>query len=96
MRRALKAKLEYAKFLQQTLDEMGPKAAGHSSKSAADFVRFYDQVKAQGTDVSNDEILKYSKLFEDEITLDNMTRGQLSAICRLLDLTPFGTNAFLR
>jgi hypothetical protein len=25
-----------------------------------------------------------------------MTRGQLVAICRLLELTPFGTNAFLR
>jgi hypothetical protein len=33
---------------------------------------------------------------QDEITLDNMTRGQLVAICRLLELTPFGTNAFLR
>merc|ERR1711963_111532 len=25
-----------------------------------------------------------------------MTRGQLIAVCRLLDLTPIGTNAFLR
>jgi LETM1 and EF-hand domain-containing protein 1 len=46
--------------------------------------------------VTNKDILKFSKLFEDEITLDNMTRGQLVAICRLLEFTPIGTNAFLR
>jgi len=99
MRRALKAKLEYAKFLQKTLDEMGPMDKGHRSQSASDFVHFYNTVKKTGAvenQVTNKDILKFSKLFEDEITLDNMTRGQLVALCRLLELTPIGTNAFLR
>jgi hypothetical protein len=43
-----------------------------------------------------DRLLPSYFLIQDEITLDNMTRGQLVAICRLLELTPFGTNAFLR
>ena len=99
MRRQLKAKLEYAKFLQKTLDEMGPADKEIRSQSASDFVKFYDSVRKTGaidSQVTNKDILKFSKLFEDEITLDNMTRGQLVAICRLLDFTPFGTNAFLR
>jgi len=99
MRRQLKAKLEYAKFLQKTLDEMGPADKEIRSQSASDFVKFYDSVKKTGAidnQVTNKDILKFSKLFEDEITLDNMTRGQLVAICRLLDMTPIGTNAFLR
>merc|ERR1719219_2487272 len=99
MGRQLKAKLEYAKFLQKTLDEMGPADREVRSQSASDFVKFYDSVKKTGAidnQVTNKDILKFSKLFEDEITLDNMTRGQLVAICRLLDLTPIGTNAFLR
>lgn len=96
MRRALKAKLEYAKFLQQTLDEMGPTSKGYKSESARGFVNFYNTVKQEGTTVTNKDILKFSKLFEDELTLDNMTRGQLVALCRLLELTPMGTNAFLR
>jgi len=99
MRRALKAKLEYARFLQKTLDDMGPMDKGHRSQSASDFVHFYNSVKKTGAvenQVTNKDILKFSKLFEDEITLDNMTRGQLVAICRLLELTPIGTNAFLR
>ena len=99
MRRQLKAKLEYAKFLQKTLDEMSPADSEIRSQSASDFVKFYDSVKKAGAidnEVTNKDILKFSKLFEDEITLDNMTRGQLIAVCRLLDLTPIGTNAFLR
>jgi len=97
MRRQLKAKLEYARFLQKTLDEMGPRDKGHWSKSASEFVHFFNSVKKTGAEeVTNKDILKFSKLFEDEITLDNMTRGQLVAICRLLELTPIGTNAFLR
>jgi len=99
MRRALKAKLEYARFLQKTLDEMGPMDKGHRSQSASEFVHFYNSVRKTGAvenQVTNKDILKFSKLFEDEITLDNMTRGQLVAICRLLELTPIGTNAFLR
>lgn len=97
MRRALKAKLEYAKFLQKTLDNMGPTdTSSHYSQSASDFVKFYDKIKTGGEQVTNKEILKFSQLFEDSITLDNMARGQLVAICRLLELTPIGTNAFLR
>lgn len=101
MKKSLMAKLEYTRFLQKTLDEMGPKGAGRSSKSAADFVTFYNEVKRSSEDRSksildNDQIMKFAKLFEDDITLDNMDRTQLSAICRLLNLTPIGTSNFLR
>jgi len=98
LRRALKAKLEYARFLQKTLDSMGPTdSSSHHSKSASEFVKYYDKMKAGTAEpVTNKDILKFSKLFEDAITLDNMTRGQLVAICRLLEFTPIGTNAFLR
>lgn len=48
MRSALKAKLEYARFLQKTLYEMSPQdASSHHSKSASDFVEFYDKIKAR-------------------------------------------------
>jgi LETM1 and EF-hand domain-containing protein 1 len=64
------AKLEYAKFLQKTLDEMAPTGKGRDSKSASDFVSFYRKIKTQGVGiVNNEEILKFSKLFEDDITL---------------------------
>lgn len=40
--------------------------------------------------------MKFSKIFEDEITLDSLSRPQLVALCRLLELQPIGTNNFLR
>merc|ERR1712241_656255 len=96
-RQKLVAKIEYAKFLQKTLDEMSPTDTKEtrSSQSARDFVEFYRQIRESGKEFDNEQILKFSKLFEDDITLDNMTRGQLSAICRMLELPPIGTNAIL-
>lgn len=40
--------------------------------------------------------MKFSKLFEDEITLDSLPRPQLIALCRVLELKPIGTSNFLR
>lgn len=51
--------------------------------------------RESGKEFNNEQILKFSKLFEDDITLDNMTRGQLAAICRMLELPTVGTKAFL-
>jgi LETM1 and EF-hand domain-containing protein 1 len=49
---------------------MAPKGKGRDSKSASDFVNFYQKIKTQGVGiVNNEEILKFSKLFEDDITL---------------------------
>ncbi|XP_068220539.1 mitochondrial proton/calcium exchanger protein isoform X2 [Palaemon carinicauda] len=96
MKKMLKSKLEMAKFLQQTLDNMAVQAKGHRSESAKEFVLFFEKVQKTGEEVSNEEILKFSKLFEDEITLDSLSRPQLVALCQLLEMQPFGTNNFLR
>ena len=97
MRRGLKAKIQYAKFLQKTLDEMAPSdKSTRTSNTARDFVEFYKTVRERGITVVNKDILKFSPLFEDEITLDNMTRSQLVAICKMLEFNPIGTTNFLR
>lgn len=49
-----------------------------------------------GEEVSNEDIMKYAKLFEDEITLDSLSRSQLIALCRVLEVQTLGTNNFLR
>lgn len=40
--------------------------------------------------------MRFSKLFEDEADLDSLTRPQLVALCKLLELQSIGTNNFLR
>ncbi|PSN54988.1 hypothetical protein C0J52_02342 [Blattella germanica] len=84
MKQALKVKLEMAKFLQQTLDDMAVQGKGRSSKSAKEFSEFFTKVRTSGEQASNEEIMKFSKLFEDEITLDSLSRPQLTALCRVM------------
>ncbi len=54
------------------------------------------KVRETGARTSTEEILKYSKLFQDEITLDTLQHQHLVALCKLLELQTIGTNAFLR
>uniref|UniRef100_A0A2R5LMH4 Putative paramyosin n=2 Tax=Ornithodoros turicata TaxID=34597 RepID=A0A2R5LMH4_9ACAR len=97
LKKQLKVKLEMAKFLQHTLDEMAVKKRGEThSHTAKEFAKFCEKIRESGEPATNDEILKFSKLFEDEITLDSLSRPQLTALCRLLELQPIGTNNFLR
>lgn len=96
-RKNLKVKLEMAKFLQQTLDEMDVQHADHKSSSAKEFITFFHKLRTAGEMATPEEILKFSKLFEDEITLDSLTRPQLIAICRVLDVSTLGGSSnFLR
>lgn len=95
-KKELRLKLEMAKFLQGTLDEMSlASSGGHSSDAAREFITFFEKVRSSGRQVTNEEILKFSKFFEDELTLDNLSRQQLVALCRLLELQTMGTNNFL-
>lgn len=85
-----------AKFLQKTLDEMAVQSSDHRSEKAKEFVEFFYKVRTTGAVASNEEIMKFSKLFEDEITLDSLSRPQLIALCRVLDVQTLGTTNFLR
>lgn len=93
----LKVKLEMAKFLQKTLDDMAVTNKDHRSQAAKDFSEFFAKVRTSDNfTVTNEDIIKYSKLFEDEITLDSLSRPQLQALCRVLEMSPIGTSNLLR
>lgn len=96
LKQALKIKIEMAKFLQKTLDDMAVQSSDYKSKRAKEFAEFFYKVRSSGTVASNEEIMQFSKLFEDEITLDSLTRPQLVALCRVLDVQTLGTTNFLK
>ncbi|XP_014295082.1 mitochondrial proton/calcium exchanger protein [Microplitis demolitor] len=96
LKQSLKVKIEMAKFLQKTLDEMAVQSSDHRSVKAKEFSEFFNKLRSTGGVASNDDILKFSKVFEDEITLDSLSRQQLVALCRLLDIQTLGTSNFLR
>lgn len=92
----LKVKLEMAKFLQKTLDEMDVTNKDHKSEEAKDFIEFFRKLQTAGERATPEEIMKFSKLFEDEITLDSLSRDQLSAICKVLEVSSLGTSNLMR
>ena len=54
------------------------------------------QVRHSGEHPATCDIVQFSKLFEDELTLEHLERSQLVALCKLLELPPIGTNNLLR
>lgn len=96
LKQALQVRLEMAKFLQKTLDEMTVQHKEHKSEEAKQFELFFQKIKDPNEYVSNDEIIKFAKRFEDEITLDSLSGEQLSALCRVLELNTVGTSNLLR
>jgi LETM1 and EF-hand domain-containing protein 1 len=61
-----------------------------------EFAEFFRKVRATGEKPSAEEVISVCKIFKDDLTLDNISRPQLVAICRYLNLNTFGTDAMLR
>ena len=94
IKKRLKAKLEMAKFLQDTLEDTAMKAdkkqAASNESLNMRFSEFMKKVRTAGEQPTNEEIMKFSSLFENEITLDNLSRQQLIALCQILDVSTLG------
>src|SRR5689334_2075075 len=80
-----------AKFLQETIHEtaLEHKELEKSTK-AEEFSNFFDRIRVSGDQASKGDIMKFAKLFEDELTLDNLSRDVIVAMCRLLDIGTYG------
>lgn len=96
LKQHLKVKLEMAKFFQETLDQMAPQASNRHSELAKEFSNFFSRIRTSGDVATSEEIMKFSKLFEDEITLDSLQRPHLVALCKVLNVSTIGTSAMLR
>ena len=99
MKQRIGARLEVARFLQDTVAEMASnmrrQRSGDNQTSAAELYQFMKRVRA-GEPVAPAELLKFAQLFNDELTLDNLERVQLVSLCRFVGISPFGTDSFLR
>ncbi|GFP87135.1 letm1 and ef-hand domain-containing protein 1 mitochondrial [Phtheirospermum japonicum] len=99
LKRRLNAKIEYAKFLQETVKEMAKEVqnsrSGETKKTAEDLDEFLNKVRI-GARVSNEEILGFAKLFNDELTLDNISRPRLVNMCKYMGISSIGTDTYLR
>ncbi|KAL6755050.1 LETM1-like protein-domain-containing protein [Haematococcus lacustris] len=97
LKRRLSLRLELARFLQDTTAEMAKDIARRrgSNTEAAELDVFLKKVRS-GQEVENAEIIRFARLFNDELTLDNLERLQLVSMCQFVGISPFGTDSFLR
>ncbi|KAM9394074.1 LETM1 domain-containing protein LETM2, mitochondrial [Pholidichthys leucotaenia] len=95
-KKGLAAKLELAKFLQETIAEMARRNKAKMEDETQRFSTYVQQVRGTGEQPETKDIVRFSKLFEDELTLEHLERPQLVALCKLLELQPIGTNNLLR
>ncbi|XP_024030213.1 mitochondrial proton/calcium exchanger protein [Morus notabilis] len=101
LKRKLNARLQYARFLQDTVKEMAKEIqtsrSGEVRNTAEDLDEFMNKVR-KGERVSNDEILGFAKFFNDELTLDNISRPRLMNMCKYMGITPLSyvTDSYLR
>lgn len=94
-RRLIKVRLEMAKFLQETIREGGLQVSPKVAHSDA-FKVFFRKVRSTGESPSQEDVTRVAKLFDDDLTLDNLTRPQLVSMCRYMQVNAFGTDNFLR
>ena len=99
MKKELTIRLEIASFLQGTLLEMAKKKKKGSSDSdsanATEVLDFMENGK-MGKPLPNSQVIKMASLFEDELTLANISRPQLIQMCLYMGTKPFGGDGMLR
>lgn len=83
-----------AKFLQETVKESGLKM--ESVVKSDEFKEFFRKVRSTGQQPSATDVIRVAKLFNDDITLDNLSRPQLVSMCRYMNINAWGTDNFLK
>ncbi|GBG80972.1 hypothetical protein CBR_g31528 [Chara braunii] len=82
MKKRLHVRLQYAKFLQDTVAEMAREVkrsrTGEMKNTAESLSEFINKVRT-GRRVSNEDIVSFATLFNDELTLDNISSWGLPA-----------------
>lgn len=86
---------EVSAFLRNTLRETGLPLTAATVKNE-EFADFFRKIRTTGESPSTEDVIKVCKIFKDDLTLDNLSRPQLVAICRYMNLNSFGTDAMLR
>ncbi|KAJ3375359.1 hypothetical protein GGF31_004477 [Allomyces arbusculus] len=95
-RRLLQVRLGLAQFLQETVAEMAVDNAGNNKHAVAAFTDFFKDLRSTGRAPDTAALLAVARQFEDELTLENLSRPQLVSMCRYMALRAVGTDAWLR
>ncbi|EQC25204.1 hypothetical protein SDRG_16927 [Saprolegnia diclina VS20] len=101
MKRQLQLRVSLAEFLQETVkdvmqDTRDTEGLTEEKRATAKEVMSFIERAQRGEPLSSEETLKIAYLFNDEVTLDNISRPQLVGMCRYMGVNPYGNDNFLR
>jgi len=92
LQRKLKVRIEMAKFVRDTAQHVHETT---TDKFQINFDEFMEGIKT-GQEVGREDVYKFITKFKDDLTLDNLKRSQVQAMCRFLDIVPYGPTQLLR
>jgi LETM1 and EF-hand domain-containing protein 1 len=94
-KKMLKMRLELAKFLQETVAEMAI-TNGKGAVAAQEFTDFFQKIRTTGAPANTSDLIHVAQKFEDELTLENLSRPQLVSMCKYMGMNAFGTDNYMR
>uniref|UniRef100_A0A060T0A3 ARAD1C14938p n=1 Tax=Blastobotrys adeninivorans TaxID=409370 RepID=A0A060T0A3_BLAAD len=84
-------------FLRQTVTESGVTLPVNiTPEQREQFSDFFKQIRSGTAPPSRDQLVEVARLFKDDVVLDNLSRPQLVATAKYMNLQPYGTNVMLR
>ncbi|KAL7435259.1 hypothetical protein ACHAXM_004554 [Skeletonema potamos] len=92
-----KEQKKFAQIRKQDAADASDAKSMESKKeeTAASFLDFLKKART-GKPISPDVIIRFSKYFADNLTLDNMGRMQLINMCKYMGIPPYGNDNLLR
>jgi LETM1 and EF-hand domain-containing protein 1 len=93
----MKTRAQTSSFLRQTFKESGlklPKSTSDADK--AEFIQFFKSLNTLGESPTKEQVVKIARLFKNDLVLDNLSRPQLVAMAKYMNLRPFGSDQILR
>ncbi|KAA8894303.1 LETM1-like protein-domain-containing protein [Sphaerosporella brunnea] len=87
---------DVSQFIRTTMKEGGILPIGPKTRQREEFTQFFKKIRTSGESPTREELIKVCKIFKDDVTLDNLSRPQLVAMCRYMNLSTLGTDAILR
>ncbi|KAK8795465.1 hypothetical protein WA158_000122 [Blastocystis sp. Blastoise] len=97
MQKSLETRLSLATVFQDAIEQMTKTKLedGKDRESAETLLNLIHEAR-DGSLKSTTEIVELSKLFSDDITIDNMPRTQLVTLSRYMGLATYGPDEYLR
>lgn len=84
-------------FLKKTLGESGMRFPDTITvEQKAQFAEFFKQINSSVETPSRELVVAVAQMFKDDLVLDNLSRPQLIAMARYMNMQAMGTNVIIR